>query len=107
MFVEYLLRKVERPGHRGQSRKNACLRNGFLDVLFGCPGLKRVAYSLAEYRVHLCTLRDFTALCDVLGARVETTVLLGMNGSADTKNGPPGWWGNATAEQAIFLLRSR
>ena len=57
--------------------------------------------------IHLCTLRDFTALCDVLGARVETTVLLGMNGSADTKNGPPGWWGNATAEQAIFLLRSR
>jgi methionine biosynthesis protein MetW len=57
--------------------------------------------------IHLCTLRDFTSLCDLLGAHVETTVTLDIKGDARTKNGPPGWWDNATAEQAIFLLKSR
>ncbi len=58
--------------------------------------------------IHLCTLTDFTALCDLLGADVERTITLGsmFGGSAAvrTQKGPPGWWANLTAEQAIFVL---
>jgi len=54
--------------------------------------------------IHLCTLTDFTALCDLLGADVERTIALSGTDSTRTQKGPPGWWANLTAEQAIFVL---
>lgn len=54
--------------------------------------------------IHLCTLMDFVALCDLLGAQVERAIVLGSAGKARAFKGPPGWWANLTAEQAIFLL---
>ena len=54
--------------------------------------------------IHLCTLKDFVTLCDLLGAEVERAIVLGSAGTARTFKGPPGWWANLTAEQAIFLL---
>jgi len=54
--------------------------------------------------IHLCTLYDFVALCGLLGARVERAIVLGSSGTARSFAGPPGWWANLTAEQAIFLL---
>ena len=53
--------------------------------------------------IHLCTLRDFTALCDDLGLRIEACAAL-ANGSParpiDPKRGLENW----RAESALFLL---
>lgn len=57
--------------------------------------------------IHLCTLVDFTSLCGLLGADVERTIVMGTSSAARTKKGPPSWWENLTAEQAIFLLDSQ
>lgn len=54
--------------------------------------------------IHLCTLADFTALCASLGVTVERSITLTSGGVARETKGPPGWWENLTAEQAIFLL---
>lgn len=54
---------------------------------------------------HLCTIRDFSDLCTIIGAKVETAVALNTNGqrlpikSSLTMQ-------NLFGEKAIFLLRS-
>ena len=53
--------------------------------------------------IHLCTLLDFTELCDTLDIRVEQCITL-SNGRARTLSGAPGLWQNLTAEQAVFVL---
>jgi len=53
--------------------------------------------------IHLCTLLDFTELCDTLDIRVEQCITL-SNGRARTLSGAPGLWQNLTAEQAVFAL---
>jgi methionine biosynthesis protein MetW len=53
--------------------------------------------------IHLCTLLDFTELCDTLDIRVEQCITL-SNGRARTISGAPGLWQNLTAEQAVFVL---
>lgn len=69
------------------------------------PVTSSLAYQWWETpNIHLCTLADFTALCDLLGSDVESTIVLGGAGSVRTQKGPPGWWANLTAEQAIFVL---
>jgi len=53
--------------------------------------------------IHLCTIRDFLALCEVVGAGVERAVALNRSGTqlgADL----PLWLLNLLGEQAIFVL---
>jgi methionine biosynthesis protein MetW len=53
--------------------------------------------------IHLCTLRDFTSLCDELGVRIEDAAALAERRKArrmDPSRGIENW----RAEQAIFLL---
>jgi methionine biosynthesis protein MetW len=54
--------------------------------------------------IHLCTLLDFTDLCDALGLKVEQCITL-TNGKAKQSATRPGAWQNLTAEQAVFVLR--
>ena len=57
----------------------------------------------ATGNIHLCTVRDFTELCDDLGLRIEACAAL-ANGNAarpiDPKRGLENW----RAESALFLL---
>lgn len=54
--------------------------------------------------IHLCTLNDFTALCQTLGLRVENCITL-SRGHARSHKGAPGVTQNLLAEQAVFVLR--
>jgi methionine biosynthesis protein MetW len=54
--------------------------------------------------IHLCTILDFVALCEELGAVIERSVTLDRNGLAYRLN-PRGALANLMAEQALFLLR--
>ena len=53
--------------------------------------------------IHLCTIRDFIALCDELGVRVERSVTLDRHGQPYALN-PRGGLANLLAEQGIFVL---
>lgn len=56
--------------------------------------------------IHLCTIRDFVALCESIGVSIERGLFLGGQGR-------PGHFGRSLAlanlmgEQAVFLLSSR
>lgn len=53
--------------------------------------------------IHLCTIADFVALANEMGARVERAIALGENGR--TRIMYPSQWGpNLLAEGAIFFL---
>ena len=53
--------------------------------------------------IHFCTVTDFRALCDEIGARVERAVALDAWGKPLRLNAS--WWsGNLFGEQAVFLL---
>ncbi len=53
--------------------------------------------------IHLCTIRDFVALCDELGVRVERSITLDRHGRPYALN-PHGNLANLLAEQGIFVL---
>jgi hypothetical protein len=53
--------------------------------------------------IHLCTVRDFVALCDELGVRVERSVTLDRHGQPYSLD-PRGGLANLLAEQGIFVL---
>jgi methionine biosynthesis protein MetW len=53
--------------------------------------------------IHLCTIRDFVALCDELGVRVERSVTLDRHGQPFSLD-PRGGLANLLAEQGIFAL---
>jgi methionine biosynthesis protein MetW len=53
--------------------------------------------------IHLCTIRDFVALCDDLGARIEQSLTLDRHGRPFALD-PRGGLANLLAEQGIFLL---
>jgi len=53
--------------------------------------------------IHLCTIRDFVALCDELGARIERSLTLDRHGGPFSLD-PRGSLANLLAEQGIFLL---
>lgn len=55
--------------------------------------------------IHLCTIRDFMALCDELGIVVERAISLDSNGTMRFDAG--GRLANLLGEQAVFLLRKR
>jgi methionine biosynthesis protein MetW len=56
--------------------------------------------------IHLCTIRDFVALCDELGVSVERSIMLGRGGRPLPLN-PRGGLANLLAEQGIFVLSGR
>jgi methionine biosynthesis protein MetW len=53
--------------------------------------------------IHLCTIRDFVALCDELGVRIEKSVTLDRYGHPLALN-PHGSLANLLAEQGVFVL---
>jgi methionine biosynthesis protein MetW len=57
----------------------------------------------ATANIHLCTLRDFTALCDDLGIQIEDSAAL-ADGRPARRIDPARGLENWRAEQAIFLL---
>jgi methionine biosynthesis protein MetW len=54
--------------------------------------------------IHFCTIRDFVALCDEIGARVESAAALDANGQK-IRFSMPWWFWNFFGQQAVFLLR--
>ena len=54
--------------------------------------------------IHFCTIRDFVALCDEIGARVESAAALDANGQR-IRFSMPWWFWNFFGQQAVFLLR--
>jgi methionine biosynthesis protein MetW len=56
--------------------------------------------------IHFCTIKDFRALCDAVGAEMERAVALNAYGKPLRFNAP--WWfWNLFGEQAVFLLSRR
>jgi methionine biosynthesis protein MetW len=53
--------------------------------------------------IHLCTIRDFVALCDEIGVRVDRSVTLDHHGQPYSLD-PRGSLANLLAEQGIFVL---
>ena len=53
--------------------------------------------------IHLCTIRDFVALCDELGAQIERSLSLDRHGRTIALD-PRGSLANLLAEQGIFVL---
>jgi methionine biosynthesis protein MetW len=56
--------------------------------------------------IHLCTVRDFVALCEAEGIDIEKCISLNRTGQP-TAFSSPGWAANLLGEQAIFLLHRR
>lgn len=54
--------------------------------------------------IHFCTIRDFKALCDEVGATVESATALDANGHRIGLS-MPWWFWNFFGQQAVFLLR--
>lgn len=53
--------------------------------------------------IHLCTIRDFTALCDELGVRVEQSLAIAPGGRPIAWARPL-WLANIVADQGLFVL---
>jgi methionine biosynthesis protein MetW len=53
--------------------------------------------------IHLCTIRDFVALCDELGVKIEKSVTLDRYGRPFALN-PSGSLANLLSEQGVFVL---
>jgi methionine biosynthesis protein MetW len=53
--------------------------------------------------IHLCTIRDFVAMCDEIGVRVERSVTLDRHGQPYSLD-PRGGLANLLAEQGVFVL---
>jgi hypothetical protein len=53
--------------------------------------------------IHLCTIRDFVAMCDEVGVRVVRSVTLDRHGRPYSLD-PHGSLANLLAEQSVFVL---
>ena len=68
------------------------------------PTTQTLPYSWYDTpNIHLCTVRDFLALADALGARIEEAVGLYGKGRQIGRSAPWGVW-NLIAEQAVFVM---
>ena len=56
--------------------------------------------------IHLCTIRDFVALLDEIGARIERSLTLDRHGRPFSLN-PRGSLANLLAEQGVFVLSGK
>ena len=69
------------------------------------PVTRELSYSWYDTpNIHFCTIRDFVALCDELGAKVETATALDINGQRIGFS-LPWWFWNFFGQQAVFLLK--
>jgi len=57
----------------------------------------------ATPNIHLCTIRDFVALCDEIGATIERSLTLDRHGRPFALD-PRGSLANLLAEQGVFVL---
>ena len=74
-------------------------------LLFGrMPVSNRLPYSWYDTpNIHFCTIRDFVALCNDIGATVEKALALDAHGKKLGFSAP--WWvWNAIGAQGVFLL---
>lgn len=71
------------------------------------PVSSRLPYSWYDTpNIHFCTMRDFVALCEEVGATVERAIALDGNGKKLPFNAP--WWvWNLIGAQGVFLLSKR
>jgi methionine biosynthesis protein MetW len=80
-----------------------------LQLLFGghMPTTDNLPYAWWESpNIHFCTIKDFVALCDVVGAKRDRAVAFNAWGTPIRFNAP--WWfWNLFGEQAVFLLSRR
>jgi methionine biosynthesis protein MetW len=56
--------------------------------------------------IHLCTIRDFVAMCDEIDVRVERSLTLDRHGQPYSLD-PHGSLANLLAEQGVFVLSER
>ena len=56
--------------------------------------------------IHLCTIRDFVALCDEVGAAIERSLTLDRHGRPFALD-PRGALANLLAEQGVFVLSGK
>jgi methionine biosynthesis protein MetW len=56
--------------------------------------------------IHLCTISDFVALCDEIGARIERSLTLDRHGRPYALD-PRGGLANLLAEQGVFVLSGK
>lgn len=69
------------------------------------PVTKELSYSWYDTpNIHFCTIRDFVALCDEVGATLESAAAVDGNGEKIGLS-MPWWFWNFFGQQAIFLLR--
>ncbi|SKA18400.1 methionine biosynthesis protein MetW [Consotaella salsifontis] len=54
--------------------------------------------------IHFCTIRDFVAMAEELGAKVETAIALNASGERMGMRMPWAFW-NLFGEQAVFVLK--
>ncbi len=54
--------------------------------------------------IHFCTIRDFVALCDEVGAKIERAVALDAAGK-EIGLSMPWWFWNLFGREAVFVLR--
>lgn len=68
------------------------------------PVSSRLPYSWYDTpNIHFCTIRDFVALCEEVGATVERAIALDANGKKLPFTAP--WWvWNLIGAQAVFVL---
>lgn len=69
------------------------------------PVTRHLPYSWYDTpNIHFCTIRDFVALCDEVGAKVERATALNSYGQK-IRFSMPWWFWNLFGQQAVFLLR--
>lgn len=69
------------------------------------PVTKDLPYSWYDTpNIHFCTIRDFVALCEEVGAKVEKATAMDSNGRK-IRVSMPWWFWNLFGQQAVFLLR--
>ncbi len=79
-----------------------------LGLLFGgrMPQTKTLSYNWYDTpNIHFCTIKDFVALCETLGIRIERGVALDRMGRSRPIGGSGMRFANLRGEQAVFLLK--
>ena len=69
------------------------------------PVARELSYSWYDTpNIHFCTIRDFIALCDEIGATVESAMALDRDGHSIGVS-MPWWFWNFFGQQAVFVLK--
>jgi methionine biosynthesis protein MetW len=77
-------------------------------LLFGgrMPQTKSLSYNWYDTpNIHFCTIKDFVALCSMLGIQIEKGYALDRRGQARQIGDPGMRFANLRGEQAVFFLK--